>query len=396
MLFLSPLLTLVRAGDRARAPVRVAAPAAGDVPGAVGRAAARRRGRGRRRRSGHRRARGEGLRPGGPRARRASPTTSEGLYRSRVRTVRLQARYSSALQAIPAFGQVGGARARRLARDPRRDQLGTFLAFSTYLVQLLAPVRMFAGMVAVAEQARAGAERIFDSSTPTPLVTEKPDAHDARRSTRGEVVVRRTSPSATCASEPVLARLLAARRAGRDRRARRRVGLGQVDRRACCSPASTTCRTAPIRIDGVDVARRHARLAAPRDRHRVRGRVPVLRHGARQHRVRPPRRHRRRRRARRAQVAGAHQSSSRRSPTATTPSSASAGSRSRVGSASASPSPVPCSPTRACSCSTTPRRRSTPAPRSRSTPRCARSWSTAPRSSSPTAARPCASPTASC
>ena len=32
--------------------------------------------------------------------------------------------------------------------------IGTFLAFSTYLVQLLAPVRMFAGVVAIGQQAR--------------------------------------------------------------------------------------------------------------------------------------------------------------------------------------------------------------------------------------------------
>ena len=56
--------------------------------------------------------------------------------------------------------------------------IGTFLAFSTYLVQLLAPVRMFAGMVAVAEQARAGTERIFELIDSNPLVTEHPDAPD--------------------------------------------------------------------------------------------------------------------------------------------------------------------------------------------------------------------------
>ena len=40
--------------------------------------------------------------------------------------------------------------------------LGTFLAFSTYLVQLVAPVRMLAGLLAVGQQARAGAERVLD------------------------------------------------------------------------------------------------------------------------------------------------------------------------------------------------------------------------------------------
>ena len=101
---------------------------------------------------------------------------AEGLYRSRVRTVRLQARYASALQAIPALGQVGVLALGGWLAIQGEISIGTFLAFSTYLVQLLAPVRMFAGMVAVAQQARAGTERIFELLDSNPLVTEKPDA----------------------------------------------------------------------------------------------------------------------------------------------------------------------------------------------------------------------------
>ncbi|HEX4532445.1 MAG TPA: ABC transporter ATP-binding protein, partial [Acidimicrobiia bacterium] len=101
---------------------------------------------------------------------------AEGLYRSRVRTVRLQARYQSALQAIPALGQVGVLALGGWLAIQGQISIGTFLAFSTYLVQLLAPVRMFAGMVAVAEQARAGSERIFELIDSNPLVTEQPDA----------------------------------------------------------------------------------------------------------------------------------------------------------------------------------------------------------------------------
>ena len=99
-----------------------------------------------------------------------------GLYRSRVRTVRLQARYASALQAIPALGQVAVLALGGWLAIEGQITVGTFLAFSTYLVQLLAPVRMFAGMVAVAEQARAGTERIFELLDSNPLVVEHPDA----------------------------------------------------------------------------------------------------------------------------------------------------------------------------------------------------------------------------
>jgi ATP-binding cassette, subfamily B, bacterial len=105
-------------------------------------------------------------------------STSEDLYRSRVRTVRLQARYQSALQAIPALGQVAVLALGGWLAIQGEISIGTFLAFSTYLVQLLAPVRMFAGMVAVAEQARAGTDRIFELIDSNPLVTEQPDAPD--------------------------------------------------------------------------------------------------------------------------------------------------------------------------------------------------------------------------
>ncbi len=103
---------------------------------------------------------------------------SEDLYRSRVRTVRLQARYQSALQAIPVLGQVAVLALGGWLAIQGEISIGTFLAFSTYLVQLLAPVRMFAGMVAVAEQARAGTDRIFELIDSNPLVTEQPDAQD--------------------------------------------------------------------------------------------------------------------------------------------------------------------------------------------------------------------------
>jgi ATP-binding cassette subfamily B protein len=54
--------------------------------------------------------------------------------------------------------------------------LGTFLAFSSYLVQLVAPVRMFATLLAIGQQARAGGERILDILDSNPLIVEKVDA----------------------------------------------------------------------------------------------------------------------------------------------------------------------------------------------------------------------------
>ncbi|MFN8037820.1 MAG: ABC transporter ATP-binding protein [Acidimicrobiales bacterium] len=105
-------------------------------------------------------------------------TTARGLYSSRSRLVRLQARYGPALQAIPAYGQVAVLALGGWLAFEGHITLGTFLAFSTYLVQLVAPVRMLAGLFAVGQQARAGAERILDVLDANAEVTDAPDAVD--------------------------------------------------------------------------------------------------------------------------------------------------------------------------------------------------------------------------
>ena len=125
-----------------------------------------------------------------------------GLYRSRVRNVRLQAKYSSLLQVIPALGQVGVLALGGWLAVNGEITLGTFTAFSTYLVQLLAPVRMFAQIIAVSAQTRAASERIFEILDSNPIVTERPDAPDLVVP-RGEVVVDAVSYG-YLASEPVL------------------------------------------------------------------------------------------------------------------------------------------------------------------------------------------------
>jgi ATP-binding cassette subfamily B protein len=98
------------------------------------------------------------------------------LYGSRVRTVRLQARLQSTLQAVPALAQVGVLGLGGWLAFEHRITLGTFLAFSTYVLQLVAPVRMFAGLLSFGQQARAGAERILDLLASNPLVVERPGA----------------------------------------------------------------------------------------------------------------------------------------------------------------------------------------------------------------------------
>lgn len=114
-------------------------------------------------------------------------STARGLYGSRSRLVRLQARYSPAMQAIPAFGQVAVLALGGWLALEGHISLGTFLAFSAYLVQLVAPVRMLAGLFAISQQARAGAERILDILDANARVQEAPDAVELPR-VEGDVV----------------------------------------------------------------------------------------------------------------------------------------------------------------------------------------------------------------
>ncbi|MCU1398526.1 MAG: transporter ATP-binding protein, partial [Acidimicrobiales bacterium] len=101
---------------------------------------------------------------------------STALYRSRVRLVRLQARATSMLAAIPAFAQVGVLALGGWLAMRGHLSLGTFLAFSSYLVQLVAPIRMMALVVAAAQQARAGGERILDILDVNAEVVDRPGA----------------------------------------------------------------------------------------------------------------------------------------------------------------------------------------------------------------------------
>ena len=111
---------------------------------------------------------------------------SQTVYGSQMRAVRLQSRYQPLLEAIPAIGQVailafGGWLALR-----HEITLGTFLAFSTYIVQMVSPARQLAGVLTIGQQARAGIERIFQLLDLPPAIADPPDAVELPR-LRGEV-----------------------------------------------------------------------------------------------------------------------------------------------------------------------------------------------------------------
>lgn len=122
---------------------------------------------------------------------------SRRLFAGRLRTVRLSARYTPALQAVPSLGQIGMLALGGWMATRGQITLGTFVAFSTYLAQLTGPVRMLTMMLTVGQQARAGVERVLELIDTRPTLDEgtktlPPGAPPPSTST--------TSPSATAPS----------------------------------------------------------------------------------------------------------------------------------------------------------------------------------------------------
>ncbi|MFE3291799.1 ABC transporter ATP-binding protein [Rhodococcus sp. NPDC059234] len=101
---------------------------------------------------------------------------ARALFRSRLRTARISARGGAAMAAVPMFGQLavlalGGALA--LHGD---ITVGVFLAFASYLIQLIVPIRLLAGMIATTQAARAGAGRVFALLDTQPDLVDEPGA----------------------------------------------------------------------------------------------------------------------------------------------------------------------------------------------------------------------------
>ena len=101
---------------------------------------------------------------------------AQAVYGSQMRAVRLQSRYQPLLEAIPTIGQVAILAFGGWLALHGEITLGTFLAFSTYIVQLVAPARQLAGVLTIGQQARAGIERIFQLLDLAPAIADVPDA----------------------------------------------------------------------------------------------------------------------------------------------------------------------------------------------------------------------------
>ncbi|MFE0177617.1 ABC transporter ATP-binding protein [Streptomyces sp. NPDC059002] len=97
------------------------------------------------------------------------------LFAGRLRTIRLNSRYTPALQAVPMLGQVAMLALGGWLAVRGEITLGTFVAFSTYLAQLVGPVRMLAMVLTVGQQARAGVERVLE------LIDTEPSLRDGTK-----------------------------------------------------------------------------------------------------------------------------------------------------------------------------------------------------------------------
>ncbi|MGA5202374.1 ABC transporter ATP-binding protein [Streptomyces variegatus] len=97
------------------------------------------------------------------------------LFAGRLRTIRLNSVYTPALQAVPALGQVAMLALGGWLAVRGHITLGTFVAFSTYLAQLVGPVRMLAMVLTVGQQARAGTERVLE------LIDTEPSMEDGHK-----------------------------------------------------------------------------------------------------------------------------------------------------------------------------------------------------------------------
>ncbi|MCC9308638.1 ATP-binding cassette domain-containing protein [Kitasatospora sp. RB6PN24] len=105
---------------------------------------------------------------------------SRELYGARLRSIRLNSRFTPALQAVPALGQVAVLALGGWLAVHHSVTLGTFVAFSAYVAQMTGPVRMLTMVLTVGQQARASVERVFELVDERPVVRQAPGARELR------------------------------------------------------------------------------------------------------------------------------------------------------------------------------------------------------------------------
>ena len=100
------------------------------------------------------------------------------LFGERMRTAKLTARPAATMVAMPGAGQVAVLALGGFMAMNGQVTLGTFLAFASYVANLVGPTRLLAGLIVNVQLARAGVERVYELIDSHPTVTDAPDAVD--------------------------------------------------------------------------------------------------------------------------------------------------------------------------------------------------------------------------
>ncbi|SDH55503.1 ATP-binding cassette, subfamily B [Actinokineospora alba] len=104
--------------------------------------------------------------------------SARSLFAERMRAAALTSRPAATLIAMPSAGQVAVLALGGWMALDGQVTLGTFLAFTTYVANLVGPTRFLSGLLINAQLARAGVERVYELIDSQPDVTDKPDAAD--------------------------------------------------------------------------------------------------------------------------------------------------------------------------------------------------------------------------
>ncbi|PWK84274.1 ATP-binding cassette subfamily B protein [Lentzea atacamensis] len=100
---------------------------------------------------------------------------ARALFAERMRAARLTSRPLATVTALPLLGQVGVLALGGWLALHGEVTLGTFLAFTTYVANLVGPTRILSGLVVSAQLARAGVERVYELIDSQPDVRDGPD-----------------------------------------------------------------------------------------------------------------------------------------------------------------------------------------------------------------------------
>ncbi len=97
---------------------------------------------------------------------------AKALFAERMRAAKLSSKPLATVTALPLLGQVGVLGLGGWLALNGQVTLGTFLAFTTYVANLVGPTRLLSSLMVSAQLARAGVERVYE------LIDSQPDVAD--------------------------------------------------------------------------------------------------------------------------------------------------------------------------------------------------------------------------